>query len=166
MATEAKRKSINEILSMVGESSRREHPDFRVGDTIRVQYKIREGDKERLQAYEGTVISIRGERDSRSFVVRRVSHDVGVERIFPYHSPSVDSIEIIRKGKVRRAKLFYLRHKSGKAGRIKEAREAQAKMIGEKKAQKQKEKAEREQTRKAEAAEKLQAEQAAASTEG
>lgn len=166
MATEAKRKSMHDILSIVGESTRRKHPEFRVGDTIRVQYRIREGDKERLQAYEGTVISIRGERDSRSFIVRRVSHDVGVERIFPYHSPSIDSIEIIRKGKVRRAKLFYLRHKSGKAGRIKEAREAQAQMVAEKKAQKQKEKVERDAARKAAEAEKAQVEETPAPAEG
>ncbi len=138
MATEAKRKSLGEVIAKVGESARRKHPDFRVGDTVRVQYKIREGDKERLQAYEGTVISIRGEGAGRSFIVRRVSHEVGVERIFPWHSPSIDHVQIVRKGKVRRAKLFYLRHKSGKAGRIKEAREEQAKMIAEQKAEKQK----------------------------
>lgn len=156
-ATETKKKSLEETLATIGEADHRQHPDFGVGDTIRVHYKIREGDKERIQAYEGTVISIRGGGSGKSFIVRRVSHEVGVERIFPYHSPAIDHIEIIRKGKVRRAKLYYLRHKSGKAGRIKEAREAQAKMVGEQKIAKQKEKAQRDAARKAEQAEKARA---------
>lgn len=96
------------------------HPEFNVGDTVRVHYRIKEGDKERVQIYEGTVASIRGEGLARTFLVRRISHDIGVERIFPYESPSIAKIEVMRKGKVRRAKLFYLEHKSGKEGRIKE----------------------------------------------
>tara|TARA_B100001939_G_scaffold347331_1_gene368632 strand:- start:28659 stop:29225 length:567 start_codon:yes stop_codon:yes gene_type:complete len=101
-------------------------PSFNVGDTVKVHYRITEGDKERIQVYEGAVISIRGEGLSRTFIVRRVSHDVGVERIFPYHSPSIAKIEVSRRGKVRRAKLFYLRQRSGKSARIKEAFDANA----------------------------------------
>lgn len=93
---------------------------FSVGDTVKVHYRIKEGDKERIQVYEGVVISARGSGMDRTFVVRRVSHEIGVERIFPYHSPSIQKIEVSRRGKVRRAKLFYLRGKSGKEGRIKE----------------------------------------------
>jgi len=96
------------------------HPEFGVGDTVRVHYKIKEGDKERVQTYEGTVASIRGEGQGKTFLVRRISHDIGVERLFPFESPSIAKLEVVRKGKVRRAKLFYLRHKSGKEGRIKE----------------------------------------------
>ncbi len=97
-----------------------EHPVFAIGDTVKVHYRIKEGDKERVQMYEGTVGSIRGEGPGRTFLVRRISHDIGVERIFPFASPAIAKIEVSRKGRVRRAKLFYLRHKSGKAGRIKE----------------------------------------------
>ncbi|MCE9600104.1 MAG: 50S ribosomal protein L19 [Spirochaetia bacterium] len=96
------------------------HPEFGVGDTVRVHYKIKEGDKERVQSYEGTVTSIRGSGAGRTFKVRRISHDIGVERIFPFESPLIAKLEVVRKGRVRRAKLFYLRHKSGKEGRIKE----------------------------------------------
>ncbi len=96
------------------------HPKFSVGDTLRVHFRIHEGDKERTQIYEGLVISIRGEGTGRSFIVRRITHEVGVERIFPYYSPSIQKIEVIRRGKVRRARLYYLRGKSGKEGRIKE----------------------------------------------
>ncbi len=97
------------------------YPDFQAGDTIKLNYKIIEGDKERTQLYEGIVICIRGEGLGKTFIVRRISHEVGVERIFPYYSPSIQSISIVRKGKIRRAKLFYLRDKSGKDSRIKEA---------------------------------------------
>lgn len=107
-------------------------PDFRVGDNVKVHYKITEGDKQRIQIYEGTVISLRGEGLGRSFIVRRVSHEVGVERIFPYHSPNIDKIEISRYGKVRRSRLFYLRHKSGKEGRIKESNRGYALQAKEK----------------------------------
>ena len=97
------------------------HPNFSVGDTIRVNVRIREGDKQRIQVYEGIVIALRGEGNGRSFIVRRVSHEVGVERIFPYYSPAIQSIEVVRRGRVRRARLYYLRHKSGKEGRIQES---------------------------------------------
>ncbi len=98
-------------------------PDFRPGDTIKVMVRVREGDKERLQAFEGVCVGRRGGGVSETFTVRKVSAGVGVERIFPLHSPSIASVEMIRKGKVRRAKLYYLRRLAGKAGRIKEQRE-------------------------------------------
>lgn len=96
-------------------------PEFGPGDTVGVYYRIKEGDKERIQLYEGVVIALRGASYNRTFTVRRISHDVGVERTFPYHSPWISKIDVKRKGKVRRAKLFYLRGRTGKATRIKEA---------------------------------------------
>ncbi len=99
-------------------------PDFRPGDTIKVMVRVREGDKERLQAFEGVCVGRRGGGVSETFMVRKVSAGVGVERIFPLQSPSIASVEIVRKGKVRRAKMYYLRRLAGKAGRIKEHREA------------------------------------------
>jgi len=98
-------------------------PDFRPGDTIKVMVRVREGDKERLQAFEGVCVGRRGGGVSETFMVRKVSAGVGVERIFPLHSPSIASVEVVRKGKVRRAKMYYLRRLAGKAGRIKEQRE-------------------------------------------
>lgn len=97
-------------------------PEFRSGDTVRVQVRIVEGNRERVQAFEGIVIAISGSGGRRTFTVRKVSYSVGVERIFPLHSPKIDAIEVIRHGKVRRAKLFYLRSLKGKAARIKERR--------------------------------------------
>jgi large subunit ribosomal protein L19 len=99
-------------------------PDFRPGDTIRVMVRVREGDKERLQAFEGVCIGRRGAGVSATFTVRKVSAGVGVERIFPLHSPSVADIALVRRGRVRRAKLYYLKKLSGKASRIKERQEA------------------------------------------
>ncbi len=90
-------------------------PDFNVGDTIRVNVKIIEGDKQRIQAYEGTVIAIKHGGLRKTFTVRRISYGVAMERVFPYHSPVIDSIEIVRKGKARRAKLYYLRNRYGKS---------------------------------------------------
>lgn len=98
-------------------------PDFRPGDTIRVMVRVREGDKERLQAFEGVCIGRRGAGVSATFTVRKVSAGVGVERIFPLHSPSVAEIELVRRGRVRRAKLYYLKKLSGKASRIRERQE-------------------------------------------
>ena len=95
-------------------------PEFRVGDTIRVDVKIIEGKRERIQAFEGTVVARRGGSVSETFTVRKISNQVGVERTFPLHSPIIDKIEVIRHGKVRRNKLTYLRGRSGKASRIKE----------------------------------------------
>ena len=98
-------------------------PAFDPGDTVRVMVRVREGDKERLQAFEGICIGRRGGGISETFTVRKVSAGVGVERIFPLHSPSIAAVEMVRKGKVRRAKMYYLRRLAGKAGRIKEQRE-------------------------------------------
>lgn len=98
-----------------------EIPVIEIGDTVNVQVKIREGEKERLQAFEGTVIARKGAGISETFTVRRLSYGVGVERVFPIHSPNVDSVKIVRKGRVRRAKLYYLRGRVGKASKVKEA---------------------------------------------
>jgi large subunit ribosomal protein L19 len=105
------------------ENLRTDLPRFRAGDTVRVMVRVREGDKERLQAFEGVCIGRRGAGVSATFTVRKVSAGVGVERIFPVHSPNVASVELVRRGKVRRAKLYYLRRLTGKASRIKEKRE-------------------------------------------
>lgn len=98
-------------------------PAFDAGDTVRVMVRVREGDKERLQAFEGVVISRRGGGAQENFTVRKVSAGVGVERIFPVQSPTIASIDLVRRGRVRRAKLYYLRALSGKAARIREKRE-------------------------------------------
>ncbi len=90
-------------------------PDFRYGDTVRVHVRVVEGDKERIQLYEGVVISRRGEGMSETVTVRKISHGVGVERIFPLHTPTIAKIEVVKRGKARRAKLFYLRKRTGKA---------------------------------------------------
>lgn len=97
-------------------------PDFRVGDRVKVFLKVREGDKERLQAFEGDVIRLRGTGVVATFTVRKVSYGVGVERIFPLHAPTIDHIELIQHGRVRRNRLFYLRKLTGKAARIREVR--------------------------------------------
>ncbi|PSR21846.1 MAG: 50S ribosomal protein L19 [Sulfobacillus acidophilus] len=99
-----------------------EVPAFRAGDTVRVAVKIKEGARERVQMFEGVVIRRRGEGLSKTFTVRRVSYGVGVERTFLLHSPRVESIQVIRRGKVRRARLYYLRQLRGKAARIRERR--------------------------------------------
>ncbi len=97
-------------------------PDMKPGDTLKVYVKVIEGDKERIQLFQGILINIRGEGMSKTFTVRKISHGVGVERIFPLHSPTIDHIEIAKQGKVRRAKLFYLRNRKGKAAmKVKEA---------------------------------------------
>ncbi|MBQ0135155.1 MAG: 50S ribosomal protein L19 [Oscillospiraceae bacterium] len=93
---------------------------FNVGDTVKVHVKIKEGNRERIQVFEGTVISRRGGGVSETFTVRRVSYGVGVEKVFPVNSPNVEKIEVIRKGKVRRSKLYYLRDRVGKAAKVKE----------------------------------------------
>jgi large subunit ribosomal protein L19 len=109
--------------------------NFGIGDTVKVHYKILESGKERIQVYEGVVISKNNKSNDQSFTVRRISYDVGVERIFPIYSPRIAKIELIRKGKVRRAKLYYLRERSGKTARIKELRGGQAIVAAEKKKQ-------------------------------
>ena len=95
-------------------------PPFRAGDTVRVNVRVKEGDKERLQAFEGVCIARRGAGISETFTVRKISSGIGVERIFPVHSPMIASVTVVRRGRVRRAKLYYLRHLTGKATRIKE----------------------------------------------
>ena len=95
-------------------------PPFRAGDTLRVNVKVKEGDKERIQAFEGVCIARRGSGVSESFTVRKISNGVGVERIFPVHSPMIGEIQVVRRGRVRKAKLYYLRQLVGKATRIKE----------------------------------------------
>ncbi|MDI6801986.1 MAG: 50S ribosomal protein L19 [Thermodesulfovibrionales bacterium] len=115
-------------LQFIEEGYRRDVPDFNVGDTVRVYVKVVEGDKERLQPFEGVVISRKGGSIRETFIVRKVSFGVGVERIFPVHSPSIGKIEILKRGDVRRAKLYYLRGKKGKEAKVKEkAREITAK---------------------------------------
>lgn len=108
--------SINNLLET---ENRTDYPDFHPGDHIKVYVKIIEGDKEREQPYEGDVISIRGSKESKTFTVRKISNGVGVERIFPFNSPKISKIELLKRGDVRRAKLFYLRNLSGKVARIK-----------------------------------------------
>ena len=105
----------------------KQHPEFRAGDTITVAYKIVEGNKERVQLYRGVVIKIQGHGDKKRFTVRKMSGTVGVERIFPLESPNIESIEVNKYGKVRRAKLYYLRELTGKKARIKERRVSSAK---------------------------------------
>ena len=105
------------------EGLREDIPEFRPGDTLRVSVRVREGEKERLQAFEGVCIGRSGAGISESFMVRKVSSGIGVERIFPLHSPNLADIKVVRLGRVRRAKLYYLRKLSGKAARIRERRE-------------------------------------------
>ena len=114
---------MNEIIrSIEAKQIRSDLPQFGVGDTVRVWVKVVEGNRERLQAFEGTVIARRNGGVRETFTVRRVSYGIGVERTFPIHSPRVDHLEVIRRGKVRRAKLYYLRDLQGKAAKIKEAK--------------------------------------------
>jgi len=114
---------MDRLAKFAREGMREDLPDFRPGDTVKVMVRVREGEKERLQAFEGVCVAKKGGGMSETFTVRKVSAGVGVERIFPVHSPSVATVEIVRHGKVRRAKLYYLRRLTGKAGRIKEHRE-------------------------------------------
>ncbi len=111
------------IRLIENEQLRNDIPDFNVGDTIRVLVKVVEGSREKLQAFEGIVIKRQNGGLRESFTVRKISYGVGIERTFPLHSPRIDSIEIVRKGRVRRAKLFYLRERLGKAARVKIADE-------------------------------------------
>jgi large subunit ribosomal protein L19 len=113
---------MSEIIRSIEQAQlRTDLPSFNVGDTLRVFVKVVEGSRERLQAFEGTVIAKRNGSSRETFTVRRISYGIGVERTFPLHSPRVDHIEVIRRGKVRRAKLYYLRNLQGKAAKIKEA---------------------------------------------
>ena len=112
----------NVIGQLEREQMRLDIPDFKSGDTVNVHVKISEGEKERIQVFQGVVIKKTGGFSSARFTVRKISSGVGVERIFPLYSPSIDKIEVITKGKVRRSKLYYLRNLRGKAARIKEKR--------------------------------------------
>ncbi len=111
------------LATIEREGLRTDIPAFGPGDTVRVQVRVREGEKERLQAFEGVCIGRRGGGISETFTLRKVSSGIGVERIFPLHSPSLKDINVVRRGRVRRAKLYYLRKLSGKAARIKERRD-------------------------------------------
>jgi large subunit ribosomal protein L19 len=113
---------MNKIELIEREQMRMDLPDFIPGDTVKVHVKIKEGEKERIQAFQGVVISKRKGTTGATFTVRKVSYGVGVERIFPLHSPAIDRIEIITRGRVRRGKLYYLRNLRGKAARIREKR--------------------------------------------
>ncbi|MCX5718884.1 MAG: 50S ribosomal protein L19 [Nitrospirae bacterium] len=108
------------LLGAVEESFKKKITDFNVGDSVRVSVKVVEGDKERIQPFEGIVIGRHGGGTRETFMVRKISFGIGVERIFPIHSPIIDKIEVLKKGSVRRAKLYYLRGKKGKAAKIKE----------------------------------------------
>jgi large subunit ribosomal protein L19 len=108
------------LQELATEQMRTDLPAFDPGDTLRVNVRVREGDKERLQAFEGVCIARKGGGVSETFMVRKVSSGIGVERIFPIHSPSIESVSVVRRGRVRRAKLYYLRALRGKAARIKE----------------------------------------------
>jgi large subunit ribosomal protein L19 len=111
---------MDQITTVTHEGLRTDIPAFDAGDTVRVMVRVREGDKERIQAFEGVCMGKRGGGINETFRVRKMSAGVGVERIFPLHSPTVASVEMVRKGRVRRAKLYYLRAVSGKAARIRE----------------------------------------------
>ncbi|MGI6586719.1 MAG: 50S ribosomal protein L19 [Gracilibacteraceae bacterium] len=110
------------IKAIESEQLRNDIPDFNVGDTVKVHVKVKEGNRERIQVYEGVVMKRQGGGLSETFTVRRISYGVGVERTFPLHSPKFDRIEVVRKGKVRRAKINYLRGRVGKRAKIKEIR--------------------------------------------
>ena len=110
-----------DALKLIAQDSvKKEVPEFRVGDTVRVSVNIREGDRERIQMFEGTVIARKSSGVAETFTVRRVAYGVGVERVFPLHCPNVKDGKVIRYGKVRRAKLYYLRDRVGKAAKVKE----------------------------------------------
>ncbi len=110
-----------DALKMISNASMKENaPQVEIGDTVKVHVRIQEGDKSRIQIFEGTVIAKKHGGISETFTVRRVAHGCGIERVFPLHSPAVDKVELVRHGKVRRAKLYYLRDRVGKAAKVKE----------------------------------------------
>jgi large subunit ribosomal protein L19 len=113
---------MEKLKQLEREMMRLDLPDFAPGDTVKVHVKIKEGEKERIQVYQGVVISKRKGMTNATFTVRKVSYGVGVERVFPLHSPIIDKIEVVARGRVRRAKIYYLRNLRGKAARIKERR--------------------------------------------
>ena len=111
---------MNKIEAFASEQLKTEVPAFNIGDTVRIANKIKEGSRERIQMFEGTVIAKRGSGVAETFTVRRVAYGVGVERVFPLHSPNVQDVKVVRYGKVRRSKLYYLRDRVGKAAKVKE----------------------------------------------
>ena len=112
---------MNDIIKKIEEAQLKSSvDDFRVGDTVRVYAKIKEGTRERIQVFEGTVLKRQGGSNRETFTVRKISNGVGVEKTWPLHSPNVEKIEVVRRGKVRRAKLFYLRDRVGKSAKVKE----------------------------------------------
>ena len=111
---------MNEIRAIEASQMKQEPENFKAGDTVKVHFKIIEGKNERIQVFEGLVIAIKNSRTGRTFTVRKNSYGVGVERVFPFHSPRIAKVELVRPGKVRRAKLYYIRGKIGKAAKIKE----------------------------------------------
>lgn len=109
-----------DALQLIAQDSKKENPpEFEIGDTVKVSVNIREGERERIQIFEGTVIAMKGSGITKTFTVRRLSYGVGVERVFPVHSPNVAAVDIVRNGRVRRAKLYYLRDRVGKAAKVK-----------------------------------------------
>lgn len=111
-----------DALKLISQSSMKtEIPEINIGDTVKVHVKIKEGDKSRIQVFEGTVIAKKHGGINETFTVRRVAHGCGIERVFPVHSPVVEKVELVRAGRVRRAKLYYLRNRVGKAAKVKEA---------------------------------------------
>lgn len=111
---------MNLVQTIQAEQIKTELPEFNVGDTVKVSFKIVEGKTERIQAYEGLVIAIKNAGIGRTFTVRKSSYGIGVERVFPLHSPRVENVEVLRRGKVRRSKLYYIRTKIGKKSKVKE----------------------------------------------
>ena len=110
---------MDKVQQITADQQRTDLPVFNTGDRVKVHVRVIEGNKERIQPFEGDVISLRGDGNNKTFTVRKISSGVGVERIFPYNSPKIAQIDVVRQGKVRRAKLYYLRNLSGKAARIK-----------------------------------------------
>ena len=111
---------MNTLDQLEAEQSKKEIPELRPGETVRVHVKVVEGEKERTQVFEGIVIRLSGKGNRANFTVRKISYGIGVERIFPFHSPRVEKVEVVARGKVRRAKLYYLRERSGKSARLTE----------------------------------------------
>jgi large subunit ribosomal protein L19 len=121
MNVKIRRNFMKNALQLISQSSLKENPpQFDVGDTVKVHVRIKEGEKFRIQIFEGTVIARQHGGISETFTVRRLAHGVGVERVFPVHSPVIDKVQVVRHGKIRRAKLYYLRDRVGKAAKVKE----------------------------------------------
>ena len=121
-----------DAIKIIEEGFKRDITPFRVGDTVRVSIQVKEGDKERLQAFEGIVIGRKGSGIRETFTVRKISYSIGVEKVFPIHSPLISKIELIKEGNVRRAKLYYLRGKKGKAAKVKEKSFVEANVMSHK----------------------------------